>query len=216
MTPIVFPTLKELGRPEALLRIATDAGGVILISGDVGTGVTTTITALAHELKELGKDPLYISMNETDVLPGIDSISVDTVDDSLFDYFMGDTRPECVIFKDTLDPNVMYLAACLAEAGSLVVGGLRANSSEDAVEKYLNAMLQNQPIRISGPRYLIRLSLFQKFNYNSSSSITKEIIAESLASLRARTFFMQEGVDRYKPNTGHRFALDYQVVTKLF
>jgi len=211
-----FPTLSELKRPAALLQaVVGNDSGIILVSGDTDSGVTTTVTALAHEMQGMGRNPLYLCVNESDAIPGIDSISIDTVDNALIHYLMEEGRPDSVIFKDTFDSGITYLASRLAEAGSLVVGGVRALSAEDAVEKFLRSIAERN-ISSGGERYLIRLSMFQKFFYESYSAKNKEIIEEFFACHRARMFFAQEEVNRYKYASGPQFPMFYQVVTKLF
>ena len=46
------PTIKELGLPEAFLKIATERDGMILLTGATGSGKTTSLAAILNKVNE--------------------------------------------------------------------------------------------------------------------------------------------------------------------
>ncbi|MFZ9967917.1 MAG: ATPase, T2SS/T4P/T4SS family, partial [Steroidobacteraceae bacterium] len=48
--PSAVPTLEELGLPKLLARLCDHHQGMILVTGSTGTGKSTTLAAMIHEL----------------------------------------------------------------------------------------------------------------------------------------------------------------------
>lgn len=213
MTIDAFPSLKDLGRPDILAEtIWSTKKGIILISGGPRSGITTTLASASHEIKRAGLNPVYLCDDESCAIPGIDSLTVNENKDALLAYLVGENRPSVLIFHETYNPAVTYLAFRAAEAGSLVIGGLHVNQNEDAIEEFMNSV----PMEcfISGrPNYLMRLSLFQELDTSSYSFITREKVDVNKSCSMAREYFRQEGFSRHPMDSGHRFNLNYHVKT---
>lgn len=201
----VFPTLRELGRPDVIAKaIWSTEKGMVLVSGGVRAGITTTLTAAAHDLKRVGYNPIQLCDDERNAICGIDSITVDEPDDGLAKYLLGDTRPAVVVFHETYNPVILSLATKLAKAGSLVVGALHGRSHEEMLKKFRDSM----PSDATGA--VVKFSVFQEFD-TPYASMTQEGAAIYKACSEAREFCRQEGFAKYPMDSGHRFELSYHV-----
>lgn len=136
MTDEMFPTLKELGRPDTILDcIMANPSGLVIVSGKRYSGVTTTIAALGHEMKDSGFNTVYLSNENSDHIPFLDSISAED-SDSLKEYFAGPYPPDVAIFDVDHHIPSYRLAAAAAQAGILSIVAITSDSYEDASSRF--------------------------------------------------------------------------------
>jgi len=209
-----FPSLEALGRPDAILEVIDrKKAGIILVSGGPYSGKTTTIVSLAHELKARNLDVLYVQLQEVETLPGLDSISNQAVNDELLDYLAGDGRPDVLVLHDVKDPALYQLAFQVASAGSLVIVGLLAKSSEEAVFNFLEGLPDASERKLEENfRDHIIISVYQRFRaLVSAYTLSPEFIAQIKAINESKDIFVEEGSKKYYTREkGPRFKLEYQ------
>lgn len=115
--------------------------GLILISGPTGSGKTTTLYSLLHELP---RDKLNVSTLENPVeyaLSGINQINIKeggplTFESSLRALMRQD--PDVILVGEIRDKQTADLAFKAASTGHLVLSTVHANGAKEVVERLLN------------------------------------------------------------------------------
>lgn len=141
LLPARIPTLKEIGAPESLADLTTAEHGLILVTGKVGAGKTTTLAAFLDAVNHSRtahivtlEDPIeyiytpdqcFISQREL----GRDFLSfAEALRNALRE------APDIVLVGEIRDAETMRTAMMAAETGTLVLGTLHtARASEAAL-----------------------------------------------------------------------------------
>lgn len=143
-----FPKLDELKRPKVILeRIMSNLGGIVLVSGERCSGITTTITALGNDLKRMSIDTIYFRTEHSDIIPGLDSISSGNTK-RLEKYFLHLSPPNAIIFDYDNEPEIYNLAVIAAMEGSLAIVSIRSSSTQDALHAFTRMV--NKDIYVEG------------------------------------------------------------------
>jgi len=209
-----FPSLAELGRPNAIMDTVTShcvpqGGGIIIVSGIRGTGISTTITALGHELKHRNLNVINIGLLDHEVFPGLDSIfAPDT--NSIKEYLLNQTTPDVVLFDYSYSIEVLRLAVSLADAGSLVILGMITDSPEDAVDRLVKSIAMNRDVQET-VRKLITLTIHQSntiATYNAYSQQDRNLLTHSDEAL---ALLAECNPQRYYGKNGGMFQLQFTV-----
>lgn len=209
-----FPLLSELGRPNIIMDavLATGVpkkGGIVIVSGMRGTGISTTLAAIGHELKNRAYDVVHIQMPETEVFPGLDSISAPNAN-FIMGYTLSHKNPEVVILDYSYNVEVFELAAFLAGSGSLVILGRITDTAEDAVDNFIKSITINPYIQ-DAIRKLVKLTIHQTntiatYNaYSTQERILLNNVDEALALLA------ECNPDRYYGKNGGMYQLQFTV-----
>jgi hypothetical protein len=164
MSELEFPSLYDLARPNHYMDAIGDhkGAGIIIVSGDNYSGKTTTITAIAHELKHCGWNVVQPLLPYTEKLPGIDSISSKSSSQDIVNILTGTGQPDALIMNDIMDPALFSHAFQLASEGSLVVVGINALHGVEALEKFLGTLPEYHGLDENYKRRII-LRVHQKF-----------------------------------------------------
>lgn len=142
-----LPKYEDLGLPDIVRKIASNAQGLILVTGKTNSGKTTTLNALINyinetqnkkiltlenpvEYKHISKNSLII---QKEVGPGRDCLTYsDGVKNSL--------REDCdiVVVGEIHDRETMDAAIETAESGHLVIGTLHTKSCAETIDRMIN------------------------------------------------------------------------------
>lgn len=146
-----IPSISALNLPEWISDYALKPQGLILLSGLVGHGKTTTLAALVNVINSNRKcnivtleDPIeYLhkhnksNVNQREV--GIDTRSFA---EGLKHVIRQD--PDVIIIGDLKDPESVAIALEAAEAGHHVIGAIHSLNSVTAIERILNIFPERQ------------------------------------------------------------------------
>lgn len=138
--------LASLDAPEVLRRIAMSDRGLVLITGPTGSGKSTTMAAMIHEINTHRRrhivtieDPVeFVHTNRESVFSHRE-VHRDT------DSFAGAVRaairqdPDVIVVGEMRDPETIAMALRAAEMGVLVFGTLHTNSVAKTLDRLVDA-----------------------------------------------------------------------------
>ncbi len=142
-----LPKYEDLGIPNVVRKMAKQQQGLILITGKVNSGKSTTANALINEINETSNKKIITLENpveyrhkskksiilQKEVGPGKDCVSFsDGVKNSL--------KEDCdiVVIGEIRDRETMEAAIETAETGHLVIGTLHTKSCTETVDRIIN------------------------------------------------------------------------------
>ena len=138
-------TLDQLQMPRSVRNLAHLDGGLVLVTGPTGSGKSTTLAAVIHEINTTRsmhivtiEDPLeFVHENRMSVLS---QREVGTHSDSFRAALRAATRedPDCILVGEMRDLETISMALSAAETGLLVFGTLHTNSAGKTVDRVIN------------------------------------------------------------------------------
>jgi twitching motility protein PilT len=145
--PNRLPTIKELMLPRAIRRLTEMQNGLVLITGPTGSGNTTTLAAMIHQINahsqrhvitledpvEFVHKPLSSIVTQREV--GRD---VATFSEGLRSALR--ESPDVLMVGELRDEETVSLALQAAETGVLVLGTLHTNSASKAIDRVIDAV----------------------------------------------------------------------------
>ena len=149
-------TIDELGLPDQLRRICQSDGGLVLVTGSTGSGKSTTLSAMIHEINNGAvakhiitiEDPIeYVHENIKAI---IDQREVGTHTLSFQHALRAALRedPDVVLVGEMRDLETISLALTAAETGHLVFATLHTNGAATSVDRIIDAFPTNQQNQI--------------------------------------------------------------------
>ncbi len=152
LLPTRAPTLEQLGLPPALAEIAGLPNGLVIVTGPMGSGKTTTLWAMLEELNRAGfrhilslQRPLEIVIREQRSLVtlrevGSDALSYAAALRAAFD----GQDPDVVHIGEIPDLETLSLALALAETGHLVLTQMHTATAAETVERLVSVYPESQ------------------------------------------------------------------------
>jgi len=154
VVPEKLPTPDDLLLPASLRRLIHFNNGLILVTGPTGSGKTTTLAALVHELNmsankhiitiedpiEFVHEPINCVITQRQVGVHVESFA-SALRSALRE------SPDVLIIGELRDIETITLALSAAETGVLVFGTLHTNSSGRAISRIIDMvpeMIQEQ------------------------------------------------------------------------
>lgn len=140
------PTMDALGLPDALKRLCTLSAGIVLVTGATGSGKSTTLAAIIHEINRTRRahiltleDPIeYLHQSRSSLVTqrqiGRDSKSFAS---ALRAALRQD--PDVILVGELRDLETISLALTAAETGHLVLGSLHSASAAKTVDRIIDA-----------------------------------------------------------------------------
>lgn len=143
--PARVPTIEELGLPEPIRKLAHLGSGLVLVTGPTGSGKTTTMAALVHEINattprhvitiedpiEFVHEPLKSLVTQRQV-----GLHVESFADGLRSALR--EAPDVIVVGEMRDPETVDLALSASETGALVFGTLHTRTSSRAIGRILD------------------------------------------------------------------------------
>ncbi len=143
--PNRVPTIEGLSLPPVLRKLASHQNGLVLVTGPTGSGKTTTLAAMIHEINttqrrhvitiedpvEFVHSPIKSVVTQRQV--GVHAASFQQAHRSALR-----EAPDVLVVGELRDHETVSLALSAAETGVLVFGTLHANSAAKAVDRILN------------------------------------------------------------------------------
>ena len=156
-----IPNLSELGLPEAVKQFSSWNKGIILVTGETGSGKSTTLAAILNEINqnrplhmitledpiEYVYEPAQAIINQREV--GVD---VESYDKGLYAALRED--PDVILIGEMRDLATIETALMAAETGHLVFSTIHTNSAIDSIDRIVGVFPEDKQ-----PQIRIQLSM---------------------------------------------------------
>jgi len=157
MVPSSMPKLDELGlrNLDAIRKLLTYHNGLILITGPVGAGKTTTLAAMVAELNEQRTDHIITVEDPIEVvqLPkgcNVTQREVGPHTRSFFTALKGALRedPDVIVIGELRDLETIEMAISASETGHLVIGTMHTSDAATTLNRLLDVFPPAQQTQI--------------------------------------------------------------------
>lgn len=152
-----IPTLEELGHPTVLKTLATQARGLVLVTGPTGSGKSTTLAAMINLINQERschiltlEDPIeYLHKHNRSIVNQREMHS-DTQSFTIALRAALREDPDVILVGEMRDPETIATAITAAETGHLVFATLHTGSAAQTIDRIIDAFPahQQQQIRI--------------------------------------------------------------------
>lgn len=172
--PSKVPSMEELGLPENFKRIAAFPRGLVLVTGQTGSGKSTTLAAMVdyintnrHQHILTIEDPIEYVHQSRNCLVNQREVHRDTKS------FAGALRsalredPDIILVGEMRDLETIRLAMTAAETGHLVFGTLHTSSASKTIDRVIDVFP-------AGEKPLLRSMLSESLQAVISQSLVKK------------------------------------------
>lgn len=137
-----IPALGSLGLPKAVSDFARYQRGIVLVTGETGSGKSTTLAAILNEINHTRsehiitlEDPIEYIYEPDQCIINQREIGTDTI--SYADGLRATLRedPDIILIGEMRDAETMDTAMTAAETGHLVFATLHTNSAVESVDR---------------------------------------------------------------------------------
>ena len=149
------PSLENLGLPEVLHNFARYPSGIVLVTGKTGSGKSTTLAALIHQINDTRRghiisieDPIEFVHARRKSLVSQRQVGkhVASFVDALRSALRED--PDVIMVGELRDFETMALAVTAAEMGILVLGTLHTSGAVATVDRMVNTFPAAQQAQV--------------------------------------------------------------------
>ena len=157
IVPNRLPTIEELYLPSVVKKLTELQNGLVLVTGPTGSGKTTTMAALIHEINKTSsrhiitiEDPIeYV---HTPIQSVITQRQVGRHVESFATALRSSLResPDVVVAGEMRDLETIQVALQAAETGVLVIGTLHTNSASKAADRIIDVFSEESRDQIRG------------------------------------------------------------------
>lgn len=153
--PSHIPSVKQLGLPEAVLRLAREENGLVLVTGPTGSGKSTTLAAMidminaerrAHILTV--EDPIEFVHTHRNCIVNQREVGAHTETFSTALRAALREDPDIILVGEMRDLETISLAITAAETGHLVLATLHTSSAAQTVDRIIDAFPPHQQNQI--------------------------------------------------------------------
>jgi twitching motility protein PilT len=158
MVPHEIKTMVELGfaaHLETLKRLLSYHNGLVLITGPVGSGKTTTLASMVAYLNETRKDHIITVEDPIEVVQRSKGCSVTQRQvgehtNSFFSALKGALRedPDIIVIGELRDLETIEMAVSAAETGHLVIGTMHTSDAATTLNRLLDVFPPAQQAQI--------------------------------------------------------------------
>jgi twitching motility protein PilT len=155
--PSQILTLEELRMPAAIGKLAEMESGLVLVTGPTGSGKSTTLAALIHEMNQRRplhfitiEDPIeFVHESRTSL---ISQREIGTHAPSFASALRMALRedPDVILVGEMRDLETIEIALAAADTGLLVLGTLHTNSAAKTVDRIVSVFPANRVDEIRG------------------------------------------------------------------
>jgi len=155
MIPMVIKTLKDLGVPEAVAKIADMKRGLVLVTGTTGSGKSSTLAAIIDLINTKKtehiitiEDPIeYVHDHKNSV---VNQREVGRETKSFSQALRAAMRedPDVILVGELRDLETIGIAITAAETGHLVLGTLHTRSAAQTIDRIIDIFPADQQEQI--------------------------------------------------------------------
>jgi len=200
----VIPTLQSLGLPPILSEIAREKTGLVLLTGATGSGKTTTLAALLHEINQT--QAVHVITLEDPIefvhASGIATFNQRELGHDFENYPSGlraalRQAPKVILVGEMRDRATVEVALMAAETGHLVLSTLHTVDAGQSINRILGlfSLGEEQQLRIrlaDSLRYVVSQRLAPKVG--GGRQLLTEIMGHNLRT--RETVALGEGENR--------------------
>lgn len=145
LIPTKIPTIQQLGLPPVIERLARRPRGLLLVTGPTGSGKSTTLAAMIHQINNERaehiitiEDPIEYLHTHKKCIINQRELGQDThaFQNALRASLRED--PDALLVGEMRDLETMKLAMTCAETGHLVLATLHTNSAAESVDRIID------------------------------------------------------------------------------
>lgn len=140
--PDGIPAIETLGLPDAVIRLADETDGLVIVAGPVGSGVTTTLAALVDTINRRHERSIVtvedpIEVLHADIRSAINQREVGLDTPSFAEALTRVPRHDAdvVLVGQLPDAAAVEGALAAADGGALVLASVRSSDAGDAVAR---------------------------------------------------------------------------------
>lgn len=157
MVPAGIPKLDDLGlrNLDAIRKLLSYHNGLILITGPVGAGKTTTLAAMVAELNERREDHIITVEDPIEVVQmpkgcNVTQREVGPHTKSFFSALKGALRedPDVIVIGELRDLETIEMAISASETGHLVIGTMHTSDAATTLNRLLDVFPPAQQTQI--------------------------------------------------------------------
>jgi twitching motility protein PilT len=157
MVPAGIPKLDDLGlrNLDTVRKLLTYHNGLILVTGPVGAGKTTTLAALVAELNEQREDHIITVEDPIEVVQtpkgcNVTQREVGPHTKSFFTALKGALRedPDVIVIGELRDLETIEMAISASETGHLVIGTMHTSDASTTLNRLLDVFPPAQQTQI--------------------------------------------------------------------
>ena len=144
LLPKRIPSLEEMHLPPIFEKLTHCPRGLILVAGPTGSGKTTTVVSMLEQINMTHSARIYTLEDPLNYVLGskLSLVTQQVVGEDVESYERGllsikDADPDVIFIGELRTPEVVRLAAEMAEAGVLVFSQMTADTAGDAVNRLL-------------------------------------------------------------------------------
>ncbi|MBX3020423.1 MAG: type IV pilus twitching motility protein PilT [Bdellovibrionales bacterium] len=153
--PETIRSAREMNLPQAIIDMIDTPRGLILVTGPTGSGKSTTLASLIHEINLTRKehiitieDPIEFVHENRNCL--INQREVSSHTKSFSNALRASLRedPDIILVGELRDLETIQLAMTAAETGHLVFGTLHTNNAPKTIDRVIDVFPQAQQSQI--------------------------------------------------------------------
>ncbi|MFK7873461.1 MAG: type IV pilus twitching motility protein PilT [Oligoflexales bacterium] len=181
--PAKIPTAQELNLPDSILQFCHLSKGLVLVTGPTGSGKSTTLAAMIHEINRTRhdhiitvEDPVEFVHTPQKCLINHREVGVHTNSFSRALKAALREDPDIVLVGEMRDLETVEMAIETAETGHLVFGTLHTTTAASTVDRVVN--------QFPGERQAQIRSMLS----NSLAGVVSQVLCPTLEGKRAAAF----------------------------
>ncbi|HEX3539260.1 MAG TPA: PilT/PilU family type 4a pilus ATPase [Acidimicrobiales bacterium] len=151
-------SIEDLGLPPVVRTLASEARGMVLVTGPTGSGKTTTLASMIQHINETRacnvvtiEDPIEVVHSDHLAIINQREIGTDTAD-----YMQAMRRvlrqdPDVILVGEMRDAETVWAALSAAETGHLVLSTLHTTNATETINRIVDFFppFQQQQIRLT-------------------------------------------------------------------
>jgi len=150
-----IPELDKLGLPPAALNLTSHHKGIILVTGETGSGKSTTLAAMLDSINHSRKSHIVTLEDPVEYVyvPDLCAINQREVGKDTKSFASGIRAslredPNIILIGEMRDRDTIETAITAAETGHLVFGTLHTGSAPDAIDRMVQVFPEGMQVQI--------------------------------------------------------------------
>lgn len=186
--PERIPTIDELSLPRAVKRLTQLTDGIVLVSGPTGSGKTTTLGAMIHEINRTSQRHIITLEDPVEIVhQPVQSVVTQRQIGEHAESFATALKsalresPDVVVVGELRDAETMQLALGAAETGVLVMGTLHTHSAAKTIDRVVDMTTEDMRDQVRGVlsvllRGVVAQHLVKRLNEDGRVAITEVML----------------------------------------